>query len=386
MIKRALKIALEYIKRLDKVLILLCVAASVFGIILLYSMYVSGFASVSAGYYQTQITALCLGIATMLVVAAIDYKFISKIWFIYAPVALILTMLLFTGLGQGVDGADDIGWLKVGSFTIQPSELLKDAFIMTFSTHLYKVGKNLNRLPHFILLCIHGMVPVGLISIQGDDGTALVFLFIFVVMLVVAGLSWKYILLGCAAVPAAVYFAWSFLMQPHHKARFLVLFDTEMQQNEIQGIWYQQYWGRIALGSGKLTGVGLFKESGDYVYTSFIHNDFIYAYIGNALGFVGCLGTVAILFLICLKVYMNSVQAKDLLGKYICIGVFAMIMIHSVLNIGMVLAVMPVIGIPLPFISAGGTSTVSLYLAIGLVLSVYGHRGKKYHMFYTEKD
>lgn len=387
MIKKAFKIAFEYIKRLDKILILLCVAASVFGIILLYSMYINGFPSVSAGYYQTQITALCLGIAAMLVVAAIDYNFISKIWFTYAPVALILTLLLFTSLGQGVDGADDIGWIQIGSYTFQPSELLKDAFIMTFATHLYKVGKNLNRLPHFILLCIHGMIPVGLISMQGDDGTALVFLFIFAVMLIVAGLSWKYILLGCAAVPAAVYVAWNYLMQPHHKARFLVLFDTEMQQNEIKGIWYQQYWGRIALGSGKMTGIGLFRGNyGDYIYTSFIHNDFIYAYIGNALGFVGCIGTIALLFLICMKIYMNSVQAKDPLGKYICIGVFAMIMIHAVLNIGMVLAVLPVIGIPLPFISAGGTSTLSLYVAMGLVLSVYGHRERKYHMFYTEKD
>ena len=386
MIKKAFKIALEYIKRLDKVLILLCVSASVFGIVLLYSMYVSDFANVNAAYYQTQIAALSIGVATMLVVAAIDYKFISKIWFIYAPVALILTLLLFTSLGQGVAGADDIGWLKVGSITIQPSELLKDAFIMTFATHLYKVGKNMNRLPHFLLLCLHGAVPVLIISMQGDDGTALVFVFIFVVMLIVAGLSWKYILLGCAAVPAAVYFAWNYLMQPHHKNRFLILFDEEMQQNEIQNIWYQQYWGRIALGSGKLTGVGLFADKGDYVYTSYIHNDFIYAYIGNALGFVGCIATIAILLLICVKVYMNSVQAKDPLGKYVCIGVFAMIMIHSVLNIGMVLAVFPVIGIPLPFVSAGGTSTVALYLAMGLVLSVYGHREKKYHMFYTEKD
>ncbi len=383
MIKKGLKIALEYIKRLDKVLILLCVSASVFGIVLLYSMYVNGFASVNAAYYKTQITALCLGVAAMLVVAAIDYKFISKIWFIYAPVALILTLLLFTSLGQGVEGADDIGWLKIGSFTIQPSELLKDAFIMTFATHLYKVGKNMNRLPHFLLLCVHGMIPAGLISFQGDDGTALVFLFIFVVMLIVAGLSWKYILLGCAAVPPAIYFVWNYVMQPHHKARVLILFDPVMQE-QYPDRWYQQHWGRIALGSGKMTGVGLF--GGDYVYTAYIHNDFIYAYIGNALGFVGCLGTIAVLLMICMKVYMNSVQSKDLLGKYICIGVFAMIMIHSVLNVGMVLAVLPVIGIPLPFISAGGTSTVSLYVAVGLVLSVYGHRGRKYHMFYTEKE
>lgn len=384
MIKKAFKAAFEYIKRLDKILLLLCISASIFGIILLYSMSENNFANVAPAYYKTQITALCLGVGAAMVVSAIDYKFISKIWFIYAPVALFLTLLLFTSLGKGVAGADDIGWLSIGSFTIQPSELLKDAFIMTFATHLYKVGKNMNKLPHFLLLCVHGAVPVLIISKQGDDGTALVFLFIFVVMLIVAGLNWKYIVIGCAAVPTAVFIAWNYLMQPHHKARVLVLFDPEMQQANIQGIWYQQYRGLIALGTGGMKGVGLF--GGDYVYTSYIYNDFIYAYIGNALGFVGCLATIAILLLICMKIYFNSVQAKDLLGKYICIGVFAMIMIHSVLNIGMVLAVMPVIGIPLPFISAGGTSTVSLYVAIGLVMSVYGHRERKYHLFYTEKD
>ncbi len=382
--KKVLKAVLDYLKRLDKILILLCAAASSFGIVLLYSMYCNDFANVSAEYYKTQILALVIGVVAMLAVAGFDYKFISKIWFIYAPVALILTLLCFTSLGQGVAGADDKGWIRLGPTTIQPSELLKDAFIMTFATHLYKVGKNMNRLPHFILLCIHGAIPVGLISLQGDDGTALVFLFIFVVMLIVAGLSWKYILLGCAAVPAAVYVAWNYIMQPHHKARFLILFDEEMQQAEIKNLWYQQHWGRIALGRGGLVGEGLF--GGDYTYTSYIHNDFIFAYIGNALGFVGCIVTVMLLLFICLKIYFNSVRAKDQLGQLICIGVFAMIMIHSILNIGMVLAVLPVIGIPLPFISAGGTSTVSLYVAMGLVLSVCGHREKKHHMFYTEKE
>lgn len=384
MIKRIFKVGLEYIKSLDWLLILLCVFASGFGILLLYSMYSNNFANVNAHYYKTQIAALAIGIAAMLIIAAINYKFISKIWFIYAPVALILTLLLFTSLGKGVEGADDIGWLKVGSFTIQPSELLKDAFIMTFATHLNKVGKEMNRLPHFLLLCLHGMIPVGLIALQGDDGTAIVFLFIFIAMMLVAGLSLRYILLGCAAIPAVIYVAWTYIMQPHHKARFLVLFDPVMQEQEIRGIWYQQYWGRIALGSGKMTGVGLFD--GEYVYTSFIHNDFIFAYIGNALGFVGCVGTVVLLLFICMKIYMDSIQAKDKLGQLICIGVFSMILIHAVLNIGMVLAVMPVIGIPLPFISAGGTSTVSLYVAMGLVLSVYSHRSRKYHLFYTEKE
>lgn len=384
MFKKALKLTIEYIKRLDKILILLCVAASGFGILLLYSMSVNDFANVSDSYYQTQITALIIGVVAMLVVAAINYRFLSKIWFVYAPAALILVFLLFTPLGLQANGADDIGWLDLGFTTIQPSELLKVAFIMTFSTHLYRLDKNMNRLPHFVLLCIHGLFPALLISYQGDDGTAIVFLFMFVVMMLVAGLALRYIIAGCIAVPVGIYFVWNYIMQAHHKARILVLFDPEMQEAEINGIWFQQYWGRIAMGSGKMTGVGLF--GGDYVYTSYIHNDFIFAYIGNALGFVGCISTVALLLLICMKVYMNSVQAKNKMGQLICVGVFAMLLVHCVLNIGMVLAVLPVIGIPLPFISAGGTSTVALYIAMGLVLSVYGHREKKYHMFYTEKE
>ena len=382
---RFLKKALEYIKRLDKLLILLCLAASAFGIVLLYSLYVNDFANVGESYYKTQIIATVLGVVVMLIIAAVNYRFISKIWFVYAPIALILVLLLFTSLGQGREGADDVGWLQVGGFTIQPSELLKVTFIMTFSTHLYKDQKNINRPTHFLLLCAHGAFPVGLISLQGDDGTAMVFLCMFVIMIIVAGISWKYILAGCLALPAGAYLVWNFVMQPHHKKRFLILFDQEMQQQEVRGIWYQQYWGKIALGSGGMTGVGLF-DGDNYVYTSELHNDFIFAYIGNALGFVGCLATIVLLLAICVKVYANSVTARDNLGKYICVGVFAMILFHMIINIGMVLTIMPTIGIPLPFISAGGTSTVALYAAIGLVLSVYGHRERKYHMFYTEKE
>lgn len=385
LMKKFLKAALNYLKRLDKVLILLCFTASGFSILLLYSLAVNEVSpKVDFSDCKTQILAIALGVFAMLVVAGIDYRFISKMWFTYAPIALILVLLLFTGLGVGVEGADDVGWLEVAGFSLQPSELLKVAFIMTFSRHLYKDGKNINKLPHFLLFCVHGLAPVGIVSLQGDDGTALVFLCMFIVMMVIAGLSWKYILVGCVAIPTACYFAWNFIMQSHHKARFLVLFDETMQQNEINGIFHQQYWGRVALGSGGLTGEGLF--GGEYVYVPEIQNDFIFSYIGNALGFVGCLFTIILLTAIVMKIFMNSVTAKDKLGKYICIGVFSMVLFHIAINIGMVLVVLPVIGIPLPFISAGGTSTLSLYISIGLVLSVYGHRERQYHLFYTEKE
>ncbi|MBQ7834727.1 MAG: FtsW/RodA/SpoVE family cell cycle protein [Ruminiclostridium sp.] len=375
----------DYIKRLDKVLLLICLVLSFSGIFLLYTLNLNEISPyVSDRQWKIQLIASCLGIFAALVISAIDYRLIAKMWWLYTPASLLLVLLLFTPLGVGVDGADDIGWLRIGSFQFQPSELLKIAFIMTFSLHLSKVGDKLNELPNMLLLAAHGLIPVGLIMLQGDDGSALVFLFMFIAMLFSAGLSWKYMLAAGIAVPAAAVFAWNFLMQPHQLKRFQVLFDEEMQQSEILGIYYQQWLGKKALGSGQLTGLGLFGSE-NYTYVSEIDTDFIFAYIGMTMGFVGCILAIIMLGSLCLRVIFVSSSSKDSLGRYICAGVFAMYFFHSVINIGMVLAVFPVIGIPLPFLSAGGTSVLSMYVSAGLVMSVYAHRKKKTHMFYEEK-
>ena len=298
--------------------------------------------------------------------------------------SLILVLLLFTSLGRGVYGADDIGWLNLGFIQFQPSELLKIAFIMTFATHLSKVGARLNEPLNMLLLLLHAGVPVLIIMKQGDDGSALVFISIFVAMLFAAGISWKYIAAAIVAVPAVVYFAWTRLMQPYQIKRIQILWDTELQQEEMLGIYMQQYLGKKALGSGRITGLGVFG-SDKYTYVPEIDTDFIFSYIGMTLGFVGCILTALMLGIICLKILSVAFSSKDTLGRLICVGVFAVFFSHSVINIGMDLGVMPVIGIPLPLISAGGTSVIALYAAIGLVMSVYFHRHKEEHMFYTEK-
>lgn len=375
----------DYIKRLDKLLLLICLCLSAAGIFLLYTLNMNEISPyVSDRQWKTQLAATVVGIVISLIISAIDYRFLARIWWLYTPAALILVMLLFTPLGVGVDGADDIGWLNLGFIQFQPSELLKAAFTMTFSFHLSKVGNRLNELPNMILLALHGFIPVGIIMLQGDDGSALVFLFMFMAMLFAAGISWKYMLAAGIAVPAAAVFAWNFIMQPHQLKRFQVLFDEEMQQSEILGIYYQQWLGKKALGSGQLTGLGIFG-SDNYTYVSEIDTDFIFAYIGMTLGFIGCLAAIILLAVLCLKVISVSTSSKDSLGRYICVGVFAMYLFHSVINIGMVLAVFPVIGIPLPFLSAGGTSVISMYIAAGLVMSVHAHRKKNTHMFYEEK-
>lgn len=375
----------DYVKRLDKFMLLICLVLSAAGIFLLYTLNLNEISPyVSERQWKTQLFATAIGVFGVLIISAIDYRFIAKIWWLYTPVVLVFVMLLFTPLGVGVDGADDIGWLNLGFVQFQPSELLKPVFIITFSLHLSKVGERLNELPNMLLLGLHGSFPVILIMLQGDDGSALVFLFMFVTMLFAAGISWKYMLAAGICVPAAVIFAWNFLMQPHQLKRFQVLFDKEMQQSEILGIYYQQWLGKKALGSGQLTGLGLFG-SDKYTYVSEIDTDFIFAYIGMTLGFVGCITTIILLAVLCFKALSNATSSKDSLGRYICVGVFALYLFHSVINIGMVLAVFPVIGIPLPFLSAGGTSVLSMYVAAGLAMSVYSHRKKKTHMFYEEK-
>ncbi len=383
--KKVLRYIRSYFRDLDKALLGLCIIISIFSVVLLYTMNMNEISGqVSSRQWKTNAVAAVIGITAAMVMSAIDYKFISKIWFLYTPVALILVLLVFTSLGRGVEGADDIGWLNLGFIQFQPSELLKVVFILTFATHLSKVGGRMNEPLNMLLLLIHGAVPILIIIKQGDDGSALVFISIFVIMLFAAGISWKYMVAALVVVPVGIWFVWNYMMQPYQIKRIQILWDTEMQQEEMLGIYMQQYLGKKALGSGGMTGLGL-TGSSNYTYVPELDTDFIFSYIGMTMGFVGCIVTVILLAALCLKCLSVASSSKDTLGRLICIGTFAVIFSHTVINVGMDLGVMPVIGIPLPLISAGGTSVISVYLALGLVMSVHSHRKKEEHMFYSEK-
>lgn len=382
--KSVLKYLGGYLRHVDKILPVICIGLTVFSIYLANTMTFESMQGVitEESSVKTQLMAAILGICAAIAISLIDYKFLSKIWYIYAPVAIILQLLLFTPLGVSRD--DDVAWLNFKYFTIQPSEILKFAFILTFATHLSKVGDKLNSPKHLLPVLAHGLLPVGLILFQGDAGSALVFLFMFIIMLFVAGISWKYLLAGALAVPPILYIAWNFIMKEHHRQRFLILFDKEMQDAERLNKFNQQYNGRQALGSGQLRGLGFDADNFTWIIEG--RNDYIFAYIGMTMGFIGCMAVVIALATLCLKLISDASGAQDQLGKLICVGVFAMVLFHCVVNIGMVLVVIPVIGIPLPFVSQGGTSMVMMHACMGLVLSVTAHKEKPKHMFYTEKD
>lgn len=383
----------DYIRHVDKLIPIICIGLSVFDIYILYTLSYDNISTIITkestmtevqilSMVKTQLISAVLGVCASAAISLIDYKFLSKIWFVYAPIAMILQLLLFVP-GLGIKRDDDLAWLDLKFITIQPSEILKFVFILTLATHISKIGDKINSPKHLLLVCVHALVPIAIIMKQGDAGSALVFIFVFVCMLFMAGISWKYMVAALAAVPPILFVAWNYIMKPHHRLRFLILFDKEMQEAERLDKFYQQYYGTVALGSGQLKGLGF--DADNYTSTAYIWNDFIFSYIGMTLGFIGCMCLVIAFAVLCMKILSDASGAQDLLGKLICVGVFAMVFFHCVINIGMVLCVIPIIGIPLPFISQGGTSMIMMHASMGLVLSVTAHREKAKHMFYTEK-
>lgn len=374
---KILKVIWQYFKKLDKLLFISVCAVGFFSVVLMYSLVENDVVNKTSSMYKVQFIALCIGAFAALVMSGLDYRKFTKLWFLYVPLGVGLVLLTFTPLGIQVEGADDKAWIDLGFTTLQPSEFLKVVFIMSFALHLNKVGDKLNNIVNVLLLCLHGAVPVLIVAAQGDDGTAIVFLAIFVAMIFSAGLSYKYILPCIAVTPVGLYVLWNYFLLYHQKMRFLVVIDEEL---DPIGYGYQQRLGKIALGSGGLFGKGLFSDT--YAFVPEAQTDFIFTYVGQCFGFIGCTALILVLGFICLKIVSDSRITRDNTGKYICIGVASMIFIHCVLNIGMVLVVTPVIGVPLPFVSQGGTAMLSSFLGIGLVLSTYSHSEKKYRVFY----
>ena len=364
----------RYIKETDWMLMLCCFSLSSFSTLLIYSLYKNG----EIGRLNTVLVqpamALC-GIVAAIILSKIDYHMMARLWKWHSILCYGLALLVFPFGIQRVDWVDDKAWLPIPftSISFQPSELLKISFIITFAYHLSKVKDQLNRPKQLLLLCIHGAIPCGLIHLQGDDGTVLVMAVIFASMLFVAGLSWKYIVPVLVMIPPAAVVLWNFFLDDDKKNRILAIIRPELVDSAIT---WQQDRGLISIGNGGLWGNGIFMETGQFRYVPEVYNDFIFTYIGETVGFIGCIAVLAALAFLCIRILHNALHALDDLGKFICVGVFAMMAIQIIINIGMCLGVLPVIGVTLPFLSAGGTSTGTLYLGIGVVLSVYMHSGK----------
>lgn len=370
--KKLLNIVWDYLKQTDKWLWVMALGLSALGLTLLGGIAYAGLSPNGYNIVLKQALVLCMGILMAIIISRIDYKTMTKLWKLHAPIAygLVLAAFIF-GVGTP-ERPDDKSWLAFpGGLTLQPSEILKISFILVFAYHLQTVHAEMNRPHNVLLLCLHGALPVMLIHIEGDDGSALIFLCIFIAMIFAAGLAWRYILpaltLGVLCVPMV----WFYLLNDFQRQRFLALFDPK---SNPQGIMYQQYNAKLAIGSGQIWGKGIFTTNHKYVPAS--STDFIFSFLGESVGFVGCVAVVSVFVAICVRLVVDAHKSDDLQGRLICVGVMAMIASQAIINIGMCISVLPVIGITLPFLSSGGSSLLSTYMGIGIVLSVYMHKEK----------
>ncbi len=351
------------LKNFDFVLLFLSLTAAIFGIVMITSA-----TSYPVKYVLVQSGALVLGLIAVFILMIADYEYLAKMSkYLFGASILLLVLVLIPGIGTVENGARS--WFSLGGvINIQPSEFVKLFFVITFSKHIASTGTLLNRPKNIFLLSLHLLVLVGLIVIQPDFGTAVVFLCMALTMIFVAGLAWKYIgvLAGLVAVVAPL--GWFFVLQDYQKSRILTFLYPEM---DPLGSGYHVIHSKITVGSGKLFGTGLFEGASQYYdYLPARHTDFIFSVICEELGFIGAVAAIGLLIAIIVRCVQIGLSARNDLGKYICMGVAAMFAFHLIENVGMCIGLMPVTGIPLPFFSYGGSSMLTNFIAIGLVMNV----------------
>ena len=376
---------LTFLKGTDFVTLLSALIASAYGLSLVYSATHSSLkdGKIISSDVRSMIVSVLLGVIIAIIVSNIDYEIISKLWpIIAAGCAALMVYTFFFGVAPSAR-QDAKSWIDLKIFYFQPSELLKVGFIISFSYHLDLVRDKINKIKTIIPLVIHGAVPIGLVMMTGDAGSALIFLVMFIGMLFFARVNIGYFVAGICAIIVGFTVAWKVgIINGIQRQRIVALFYP----NDFADVMYQQTNGKIALGSGGLLGQGYLK--GSMTQSGAVpenQNDMILSVAGEELGFIGALFVVLILGFLVLRVLKTAMSARDNVGYLMCSGISVILFAQMLVNIGMELSLLPCIGITLPLFSAGGSSSLCIYLALGIALSVYRYsRTTQETLFYTK--
>jgi len=368
-IKLAAKMTGRFFTSADIFLLVMSVISSIYGIILISS---ATNALDSSGYVAQQINALVFGILLFVLFTYIDIDIIAeKSWLLYIFSMLFIFSLFFWG--QGDDEHGNNNWLRFWGFGIQPSEVVKVTFVIITAKMLvnYKEKKTLNSVVSlFQILFMFGSIFALLIWVSSDLGSALIFVFMLIIMLFVAGVKLRWFVIGGAAVAAASPLLWRFL-EPYQQERIAAVFFPEIYDPDRQDALWQANQSVRAITSGGFEGQGL--GNGRLTQSGFIpaqHTDFIFSVAGEELGFIGALLVIALLVTVIVRCFYVGVRSNNTLGLLVCVGMAAKLMAQMIENIGMCLGLLPVVGITLPFFSYGGSSLVTSFAAMGIVSGV----------------
>ena len=321
---------------------------------------------------QMQWFAMCIPI--VIIVICIDYELIARVSpVMYGIFVLLLVGVLFT---RPINGARS--WYDLGFFLFQPAEFAKIFVIIFLAYAISKVQERkkdeINKPWKLALLLLIPIVPIALIIKQPDYGTACAFIIATVLILYAAGIRKRYIISAVAIIVILVPVAYFYLLPSHAKQRIDVYLNPNI---DPRGAGYNIIQSKLAIGAGELFGMGVLK--GNQTQLGFLYpktTDFIFSVIGEEMGFIVTGAIVLIYVTLIVKAIYIAKTAKDELGSYIAIGIAGIFLFHMTENIGMTVGLLPITGVPLPFISYGGSAMITNFILIALLLNVSGRRQK----------
>lgn len=357
-------------KNTEWALLIVAIILSIIGIIALFS------ATQETEYdeFKKQIIWIVVSIIMMVIVTLINYETLVKLSPIFYGIFIILLIaVLFT---KPVNGATS--WFDIGAFSFQPSEFAKIAVILFLAFIISKIqqryAEDINKPTRLLIIFAAVAVPLLLIIKQPDYGTAMAFCFALAMILFTAGIDKKYIIGAILIICIAIPIMYNFILPEHAKKRIDIFLNPE---SDPRGSGYNIIQSKLAIGSGQLTGMGLLK--GNQTQLGYLYpktTDFIFSVISEEMGFIVS-GTIIVLYVILVtKAIYIAKTAKDITGSLVASGIAGVFLFHMAENIGMVMGLLPITGVPLLFVSYGGSSMITSYILIGILLNISSKRQK----------
>jgi rod shape determining protein RodA len=356
-------------RHVDVVLVLATAGIAMFGVLMVYSASRDSLqaAGIDPAYYlKRQAAFVVVGLVAMFVTAAVDYRRLRDLAPLLYGASVLILLAVFSPFGQKSKGSQ--AWFQIGSYQLEPSEFAKIGLIVALAAICARYRGRLG-LRQLLLILGLAAIPFALIYKQPDLGTALVLGAILMAVLLVAGTKARHLaligLLAVLGVTAVLHFG---VLKQYQRQRLTAFLN---QTTDTQATTYNLNQSKIAIGSGRVRGKGLFRGSQTNLsYVPEQHTDFIFTAVGEQLGLIGSALLLGLFVLLVWRTWRAATLSRDLTGTLICVGVLALIVFQVFENVGMTMGIMPIAGIPLPFMSYGGSAMVCSFAAVGLVLNV----------------
>ena len=373
----------DFIKKGDMILLILCLCVAGFGVICIASATSAEKFGSNFKYIAVQVVSIGLGVLMYALVSSIDLDFLSEHRGMMVAFNVLLLLMLISPLGTD-NNTGNRSWINTGIVMVQPAEICKITYIIINASVM---ASHQNRISHPVSI-IHMLMHLGLLvglnlALSSDMGVSLIFVFIFIGMAFAGGVSLWWFALAIGSIAAAFPILWQFLGQ-YQRNRILILFDPTIDPQGIN----ERYHSKINLQSltgGGLMGQGLFqgnRTQGGNLFAQ--HTDYIFSSMGEELGFAGCVLIMVLELAIIARCIYVGVRCQDYMRRLVCSGAASALMFQLMINVGMCIGVMPVIGLTLPLISYGGSSVVTIFAMLGLVSGAYARPQSLSHERYVQ--